>query len=253
MSSMKIAICLLGCLAVVSLPEAGFGKVIFQDDFSQDAHPVSATSHNDGPGIGSWASEGTSAMSTSGYLLTYGPAGGNKQDRAAGVATEVSAAGTKLQWNWDWNLLANDNVGTSYRPIAGLQYNKTGGRAVGFWVKYAGASPELTHGDLFYEGPGEAWTDSGIDVPVGQGFQPWQVNYTVGESTFTMTGPGFANQSYAVQDPSKSIVGPWVLGNGSTNARWDNITLKVIPEPGTIVMLAIGLVGLFCTTRSRQM
>ena len=228
MNYLKNTWLLMGCLAVMLLPapEAG-ALVIFSDDFDPDQDPMLVAD------IGTYAA-GTDTIATSGYLQTFGSAGHNQ---ARGVATQLSPAGTQLQWDWDWRLLSADS-GIQNRPIAGLTEDLVGTRAVGLWVRYIG--PVAT-GDLFYEAPGENWTDSGIDVPVNNGFEHWTLNYTVGQATYTLSGPGFSNAVFAVEDPASSIVGPWALGNGTSNSQWDNFVLQVIPEPTSVALLGLGV------------
>ena len=222
-------------------------NVIFSDDFNVDGNPVPSPAD-----VGTWHAS-SSAFVDSGYLVTYGPAGDNVDDRAFGVATQTSPAGTELLYEWDWNLLSNDNDGTQYRPIAGLAHNGTD-RALGLWVRYVGsASNPPTTGDLVYEAPGENWTDTEIDVPVGNGFQSWSIEYTVGDANALLSLDGFApvtDLSIAVAVPSATITGPWMLGNGDTNSRWDNPTLTVIPEPATAALLGLAVVLLMRRRRA---
>jgi prepilin-type N-terminal cleavage/methylation domain-containing protein len=222
-SDMKCRVVHAAWTAVLTLITApAWAVVIFQDDFSSDVGRVTTAD------IGTYDPSST-AMATSGFLQTFGPGG---QGKAAGIATQVSGPGTQLFFEWDWNLLGNDNPGTTYNPIAGLGYNAND-RAFGLRVIYDGQVPEQTHGALFWE-TGGSFVHSGIDVPLGAGFQKWSVEYTVGDPTATLNVDGVAavtNVSMPVANSGQSVVGPWFLGNGFTNSQFDNVSLCDGPCP----------------------
>lgn len=208
------------------LPHAGAQLVILSDDFSTDGDPVPSPAD-----VGTW-DPSSSAPSESGYLSMWGPAGNNVDDRAFAVATQTSPAGTQLLLEWDWNLLANDNPGITYNPIVGFAYNNVD-RAMGIRIIYAGMETAPTNGNLFVENTSGDFVDSGVDVPVGEGFQRWRIDYVVGEATAKLTLVGYApvtDLPITVARPAETITGAWFLGSGSTNTRIDNIVLSVLNE-----------------------
>lgn len=218
----------LALLIAIAVPVQA--TVIFSDDYDIDQNPVTTAD------IGTY-DVSSSAPATSGFLQTFGSG-----VKAAGTAIQTSTAGTELLFEWDWNLLGNDNVGATYNPIAGLAYNADD-RVLGFRVIYVGADPEPTTGNLYWEQAGGGFVDSTIDVPVGTGFQDWSVEYTVGAATAILNIAGVAavtDQSVPVAFPAEDVVGPWFLGSGSTNSRFDNVTLTIIPEPATLTLVGLG-------------
>ena len=219
-------------LLMVTAPEAG-AVDIFLDDYSPDQNPLTTAD------IGTYDAS-SSAVATSGFLQTFGPAG---QVKAAGLATQTSTAGTQLVFEWDWNLLGNDTPGTTYNPIAGLAFNADD-RALGIRVIYAGQVPELTSASVFFEQAGGGFADSGLDVPVGTGFRHWRLDYTVGNAVATLNVDGVAaltNVAIPVAFPAQNVVGPWFLGSGFTDSRFDNAVLRVVPEPTSISLMGLGV------------
>ena len=238
MNFMKCTLLTMGCLALLLLPgPAAANTVIFDDQYdSPDQDPIATAT----PGPGTYDAS-SSAASTSGYLQTFAGAG---QVKAAGNASQTSGAGTILRFEWDWNLLSNDNPGTTYNPIAGLGFNADD-RALGIRAIYAGvASPGSTSANVFFEQAGGGFADSGLDVPTDGTFRTWTIDYTVGAATATLNVDGVAaltNVNMPVAFPAQSVVGPWFLGSGATNSRFDNVKLTVIPEPTSLVLLGLGV------------
>ena len=234
-------------------PKAG-ANVIFFDDFDVDGDPVPSPAD-----IGTYEA-GSTGVADGGSLLMQG-----SKDRVFGTATQISSAGTQLRYEWDWNLLPNDQNDTeNWDPIAGLRFlppdeDLSNDRALGMRIYYHNDPPTpATAADIHFEQylngvkSGGFGVDSGLDVPVGVGFLHWTIDYTVGDATATLNVdgvPALTNVIMPVRAPGRNVAGPWFLGNLNEIMRVDNVTLTVIPEPGTLGLLA--LAGLLVLRRRR--
>ncbi len=113
-------------------------------------------------------------------------------------------------------------------------------------------------GDPVWNYPGNPLNPTGL-VHVPNSWQKWEVDYTVGDPTYTLTIDGNSASGLKADDNggnglAATVDGLWLhSGSGASVLYIDDLLIDVIPEPSTVVMLLVGATALgACRWRRRQ-
>lgn len=210
---------------------ASDAAVVFADDFS---YTNGTTLHGQNPDVGSGTWNGGSGwQANDGAVALVG-----SSDTTFGTFTETLSAGKTL------------TITFNTLEITGFLGNNWAGVAL-----FNGGNEAFMFGDT--GGPNTDWRVYPLNVSTGDTNQvntaTFSYVYDTGAWTFHLAASGYSTNGTATKEFALNRVR--LAGGGVTeggNMKLDGITVTIVPEPGSAVLAAMGMLTLCFRRRSRS-